>query len=56
MFCRYMILVYKHLPRFNSRSVLPYIGMLIQNPNCLFDIAVLVSTSHHCGRNQLLRN
>lgn len=34
MFCRQMILVYKHLPSFISYSVLHHLGMLVHKPNC----------------------
>lgn len=34
MFCRQMILVSKHLPRFKSYSVLHFFGMLVHKPSC----------------------
>lgn len=33
MFCRQMILVSKHLPRFKSYSVLHFLGMLVHKPS-----------------------
>lgn len=50
MFCRQMILVSKHLPRFKSYSVLHFLGCWFTSP-----AAVLAPTPHHCGTNQVLR-